>query len=187
MKPLTPTTPHVIIMVGIPGAGKSTFTEHFSKTFNAPVVDYDKAFNIVGSVQAASQVTDLLLDQLLKTRHTLIYEGPTSNKAGRAAVIKKITTAGYQPLLVWVQTESAEALRRSTKKQSGKAAMTAAEFDTAIRSFGAPTPEERPVVISGKHTYATQLKVVLKHLAGPPRPESPEQPRVRSGRNIIVR
>ena len=40
MKPPIPAIPHVILMIGIPGAGKSTFAERFSETFQAPIVSY---------------------------------------------------------------------------------------------------------------------------------------------------
>ncbi len=46
---------------------------------------------------------------------------------------------------------------------------------------------EKPVVISGKHTYASQLKIVLKRLAEQSRPETPETPRARPSRTIILR
>ncbi len=45
--------------------------------------------------------------------------------------------------------------------------MQADEFDALVDSFDPPHEKERPVVISGKHTYTSQLKIVLKQLAGP--------------------
>ena len=35
---LSPESPHAVIMIGIPGAGKSTFAEHFADTFKALIV-----------------------------------------------------------------------------------------------------------------------------------------------------
>jgi len=188
MKPSTPTAAHVIIMVGIPGAGKTTFAEHFTKTFQAPFVN-------VQAIQAATAINDatalvtsnLMLDEIFKTKRTVIYEGPTSTKTDRVELIKKITAAGYSHLLVWVQTESLEAKRRATKKQADNSQLSSDEFNAAIQHFQAPSVTEKPIVISGKHTYNTQLKIVLKHLAGSVRAESTDTPRVRSGRNIIIR
>lgn len=185
MKPLTPTTPHVIILVGIPGAGKSHFADHFAKTFHAPFVNHGALQNMTGISDAeATQLSTHMLEELLKTQRTLIYEGPTHQKAVRSALSRKLEKAGYKPLLVWVQTELGEAKRRSLKTDQN---MNPSLFDTRIERFQAPTAAEKPVVISGKHTYASQVKMVLKHLAHV-RPEH-ETPvvRPRTGRNILIR
>jgi len=189
MKPLTPTTPHVIIMVGIPGAGKTTFAAHFAKTFQAPYINpLDIAAHADITADAAIKVTDIMFTELLKTDRTLIYEGLTNTKLQRLALLKKVTRAGYKPLLVWVQTESVEAKRRATKQQKTGHPISPATFDAAIARFQPPLAVEKPIVISGKHTYPTQVKTVLKHLAGV-RPDVPatESPRPHTGRSITVR
>ena len=188
MKPLTSATPHVIIMVGIPGAGKTAFAEHFAKTFQAPLISHGDLMSTASLDEAtASRVSHTFLNELLKTKRTLIFDGPTYSKVSRTDLIKKVVGAGYEPLLVWVQTESLEAKRRATKKLPNGAPLSPEDFDAAVRRFTAPTVTEKPVVISGKHTYASQLKIVLKRLAGQPRPETPEAPRSRPGRTIILR
>ena len=191
MKPLTPTTPHVIMMVGIPGAGKTTFAEHFAKTFQAPYINPGTISEKIGlNADKTEKVTKLLFDELLKTNRTLVYEGSTFTKAQRFELIKHVTKAGYSTLLVWVQTEPYEAKRRATKKQHPNA-LSSEAFDTAFKNFQNPGAIEKPVVISGKHTYTTQLKTVLKHLSrnAPDTqvPPAPHQPIVRTGRNIIIR
>jgi predicted kinase len=189
MKPLTTATPHVIIMVGIPGAGKSAFAEHFAQTFQAPLISVSRLMQ-AGGVDAttATTLSTVLLEELLKTQRTLIFDGPTYTKASRIDLVRYISKAGYQPLLVWVQTESVEARRRATKKRQDNTQLAPDEFDAAIKRFTPPTATEKPVVISGKHTYASQLKIVLKRLAGQARPPTPDDlPRSRSTRNIILR
>ena len=190
MKPITPTTPHVIIMVGIPGAGKTAFAEHFAKTFQAPTVNTQLIQSIADvDLATATALSLVMLDELLKTSRTVIYEGPTGTKTSRLEISRRVSAAGYKPLVVWVQTESLEAKRRATKKQKDGSHLSPEEFDAAIKRFHLPTATEKVVVISGKHTYATQLKIVLKHLAGQNRVIEPpqEQPRVRSTRNVIIR
>lgn len=195
MKPLTPNTPHVIIMVGIPGSGKTTFAEHFAKTFQAPYINPRDISELTGiDATATEKVTKLLFDELLKTNRTLIYEGSTYMRTQRIALENMVTKAGYKPLFVWVQTDPVESKRRATKRQKGNSALTNQEFDTALRSFQNLAESEKPIVISGKHTYATQLKAVLKRIATAPRPTAPtstpttQQPsRTVPGRNITVR
>ncbi|MBC7564964.1 ATP-binding protein [Candidatus Saccharibacteria bacterium] len=192
MKPLTPNTPHVIIMVGIPGSGKTTFAEHFAKTFRAPYINPRDISELTIDAEATEKVTKLLFGELLKTNRTLIYEGSTYMKTQRMALKNMVTKAGYKALFVWVQTDPAESKHRATKKQKNRN-LSAAAFDAAFRQFQNPSESEKPIVISGKHTYATQLKAVLKRLSTVPRPETPSQPVVHSqprivpGRNIIIR
>jgi shikimate kinase len=191
MKPLTPTTPHVIMMVGIPGSGKTTFAEHFAKTFQAPYINPGTISEEIGlDADATEKVTKLLFDELLKTNRTLIYEGSTFTKSQRFELIKHVSKAGYETLLVWVQTEPYEAKRRATHKTKA-GALSSEDFDEIFQGFQNPSAAEKPVVISGKHTYTTQLKTVLKHLSrnAPDTqvPPAPQQPIVRTGRNIIIR
>lgn len=189
MKPLTPATPRAIIMVGIPGAGKTTFAERFSKTFQAPYINQSALQHSLGlSPDIAARAASHMLGEIVKTNRTFIYEGPTGAKVSRTAIIKRIVAAGYQPLLVWVQTESIEAKRRATKKQPDNSELSGESFESAIKHFTPPSVQEKALVISGKHTYASQLKIVLKRLAGEGRPVvEPDQPRIRSSRNIILR
>ncbi len=190
MKPLTPTTPHAIILVGIPGSGKSTFAERFAHTFQAPYINLKAIASIAETNEDSAQALSFhLLDELLKTNRSLVYEGTTHSKVNRQALTKKVSDAGYQPLFVWVQTESIESKRRATKNQKDNSQLSADEFDAAIKRFTPPSINEKAIVISGKHTYASQLKIVLKHIASHQRPVvSTDQPapRVRS-RNIILR
>lgn len=189
MKPLSASTPHVIVMIGIPGAGKSTFAEHFARTFQAPIVNVSEISKLLDVSESVGVIAgDLLLDELLKTKRTIVYEGPTATKISRTELTKKVIAAGYEPLLVWVQTESIEAKRRATKKQKDNTQLSDDQFDQAIKRFNPPSAAEKIVVISGKHTYTSQLKIVLKRLAGQQPSEIPiETPRTRPSRTIILR
>jgi len=190
MNPSNPSTPHVIIMVGIPGAGKTTFAENFAKSFKAPYVNPRVISDLAGiDAEATEKVTKLIFDELLKTTRTLIYEGSTFTKAQRLALEKLIIKSGYRPLIVWVQTDPTEAKRRATKKQKDESQLSPEDFDEALKIFENPLANEKPVVISGKHTYTTQLRIVLKRLAGTQAntPILPAKPRTIIGRNITVR
>lgn len=191
MKPLSLSAPHLIVMVGIPGSGKSFFAEHFATTFNAPYVSAEKIMTDLGVPREASgAVANHLLEQLFKTGQTVIYEGDSDTRSNRLDMAKAARAHGYDPLLVWVQTESISAKQRATRSGRGSAAMTAEQFDSALKRFTPPNLSEKAVVISGKHTYASQLKIVLKRLAeGRADATTNEVPAraANEGRRIVIR
>jgi len=185
-------------MVGIPGAGKSYFAEHFAETFRAPIVSlngirkdlfqnptYSKDEN-----HTIEKIADHMLGQVLKTDRTVVYIGQTDTKNSRIAIARKTHEAGYEPLFVWVQTEPITARKRSNKKLGKEFAISQNAFNENLKKFTPPQANERAVVISGKHTYASQLKIVLRRLVEP-REQSFEAPvttpRTNRNRNILIR
>jgi predicted kinase len=111
MKPLNLSTPHLIIMVGIPGSGKSFFAEHFATTFNAPYVSFEQIAqqvfnaNVMENIEKTTEIAHYLLGQLLKTGQTIIYEGETDSRVSRQNLAKLAHDSDYEPLFVLVQTE----------------------------------------------------------------------------------
>jgi predicted kinase len=175
MKSLSLSKPHVIVMVGIPGSGKSFFAEHFADTFHAPLISYDKLREELfdeptytdDETATVSRVSDYMLTQLYKTSRTFIYDGASSSRTERQEITKLARMAEYEPLFIWVQTESATAKLRVQKTGKDKTTISPAQFDRALKHFSAPHANEKAVVISGKHTYASQLRIVLKRLVEP--------------------
>lgn len=194
MKSLSLSQPHLLVMVGIPGSGKSFFAERFSEMFHAPYVSYDRVMDVGGgNEESAAKYMTYLLHELIKTGHTIIVDGLADTRTQRAELKHLAASAGYKPLFIWVQTDAATAKARAlkTSKDRGRP-LTPHEFDQLAAYFVPLTAMERPVVISGKHTYATQARVVLKHLAAPrgqAPPQTPPNPRGGSPgrRNIIIR
>lgn len=196
MRTLSLNKPHLIVMVGIPGAGKSFFAEHFAQTFNAPIVSYDQLRVLLFSdptydtdeQKTIGQVANHMLLELFKSERTILYEGPSDLRTERSAISKLAREAGYETLFVWVQTESTSAKARALKSKDNGIS-SAEDFNVRIKKFSAPHQSEHAVVISGKHTYASQLKIILKRLvepraslAGEPTPE-----RVANHRNFLIR
>ncbi len=186
MKQLRLAKPHLLVMVGIPGSGKSFFAEKFTSTFGAPYVHKKNIEKLVqGDTEA---LTSLLLDEILKTNQLTVFDGDSSTRADRVAIAKKARDAGYETLLVWVQTDEGTARSRSLQSKE----INDDEYSKQLKHFTPPNAAEKSLVISGKHTYASQAKVVLKKLSTPRAeitghetpPMRPERP---GHRSIVVR
>ena len=194
MKPLTSASPHAIIMIGLPGSGKSTFAEHFADTFQAPIVSQTKLqrkFSL--SLAAAESLRNSILFEYTKTHRTALIDGGLNSKSDRAALVRQLVKAGYRPLIVWVQTDATEALRRASRPYPRGSGLTRDEFNQLAKAFDPPHDKEKTVVISGRHTYASQLKIILKQLAAPDatQPKLPPKPspegRSRVSRRPLIR
>ncbi len=181
MKSLSLSKPLVLITIGIPGSGKSFFARQFSETFSAPVVSYDKLRHLLFANSTFNKqeqdlintIADSEIEELLKTQKTFIIDGGGSSKVQRMDLRKKAHAAGYDTLLIWVQTDQNTAKYRSMKRSSRRnddkynVSLSSEQYDQLEKRFTQPQPAETVVVISGKHTYPTQAKVVLKKLVTP--------------------
>lgn len=184
MKSLSLNQPHAIIMVGIPGSGKTFFASKFSDTFGAPYVSLPEIAKHVANIESADSLVELLLEELLKTSASIVLELDTSTRQKRTEISRYCKAAGYQTLFVWVQTDPETAKARIERDKSKDTATT----ETLSGKFSPPHDNEKAVVISGKHTYASQAKIILKHLSAPRAEISAHrQPPVRSSQTIVVR
>jgi predicted kinase len=202
MKSLSLAKPHLILVVGITGAGKSFFAEQFADTFQAPLVSEDHirlAFEPLGKLDdkdertVINKVASDQISELIKTKNTIIVDACCDTRTERTELSRKARLKGYEPLLVWVQTAPNIAKLRATKPnrlQPHRRLITAEQHDAAVRRFTTPNAAEKTIVISGKHTYASQAKLVLTKLAQPRAEISGHaQPPVRKPSNgrIIIR
>ena len=168
MKPLSLAKPHLIVMVGAPGAGKSFFATHFSRIFSTPMVSWhnirDELFNRPDYTKhedaIVERVADHLLAELFKTGATILYESSVQSQVDRQAIAQAAKAAGYETLFVWVQVDTATAKARAVKN-----GLSLAQYERYEKTFTPPKESDSPVVISGKHTYASQLKIVLVRLS----------------------
>lgn len=168
MKPLTPASPHAIIMIGIPGSGKSMFAERFADTFQAPIISQTKLQQEYGlPLEAVEKLRGFILGEYMKTHRTVLIDGGVNSRPKRDELVRMLVKAGYRPLIVWVQTDTTEAHRRATRPYPRGSGLNTEDFDALVAQFDAPTEKDKTIVISGKHTYTSQLKIILKQLATP--------------------
>ena len=155
------TQPRAILVFGAPGSGKTTFSERFAKKFHA-------AFFDLGELERENKLDRktilFLLEQLAKTNVTLVIEGILDTERERTEVRNILRRSGYNPSLVWIQTD-VNTIRQRLKLKNRSAVKAKQEYETRIGRMEAPSEVEAPIVPSGKHTFETQLRHVLTQLA----------------------
>jgi len=168
MESLHLSRPYAIMMVGIPGSGKSYFASQFAATFHAPYIDSLTIEQLSRDNDAAGDLIGIVLAEIAKTGQSFVFEGNSDSRVRRTEFVRWARSKGYQPLLIWVQTDRQTSLKRALKNGS----TTPDIFANIIRDFSAPHEDEKAIVISGKHTHASQARVVLGFLSKDTRPQT---------------
>ena len=153
--------PRVLLVFGAPCSGKTTFCEKFASRFGLTFFD----LGCLRSDNNLSRKTLLIiLEQIAKTGQTILLEGELKTEKEREEIRRLFKNAGYLTSTIWIQTDLATI--RSRLKSRHKTIKAAKEiYDTVIPNLEAPSDLEHPIILSGKHTFETQLKHVLTALA----------------------
>lgn len=167
--------PKLLLLVGIPGAGKTFFAEKFSSEYQIPFINLnDWRYNLFDQPTFDRQEDAKLfnfgqsiLEQIFKTRKSVLIEGGLDSRTDRQRYINLARQNNYEPMVIWVQNVEQESRIRATrlnKKLPKQFLITSEAFDNTIRRFTAPNIAEKPVVISGKHAFSTQYRTILKRI-----------------------
>ncbi len=149
--------------------------------FGAPLVSADFIRHALNPESEYSAREDALVatlvqnevSELLKTGKTLIVDGSMNSRAVRTAIERQAAKHDYGKMVIWVQTDeptcAARSMKRSSKRKTDElnASMSAESFERYRKQLSQPTPTENVVVISGKHTFPTQARIILKKLVTP--------------------
>ena len=153
--------PRALLVFGAPCSGKTTFAEKFAAKFGLAYYDLDA----IGEEHGFSrEVLLVMLEEILKTRQTIIIEGGLKTEKERVEIRNLLREHGYEPSLIWIQTDMAT-LRLRLKVRHKSVAKAKKAYDEAVAEIEAPTEAERPIILSGKHTFETQTKHVITGLA----------------------
>mgnify|MGYP001038729748 FL=1 len=149
-----------ILVFGAPCSGKTTFGKQFAAQFNATFYDLD---TLKQEHNLSRQFILLLVEQIARTGATLVFEGGISTEKERREIAEILRSVGYTPTLIWIQTDvkTVSARLKNKLKSVDKAKSV---YEACIKVLEAPSEAETPIVLSGKHTYHTQLKQVLTQL-----------------------
>ncbi len=172
--------PLLILVIGLPGSGKSFFARQFAEEYKFFYIDsgrYESELEDLGL--ESKKITDLArnlanatFDEALKSFKHIVWEGPFNTSRERETILKKASGAGFETLIVWVQTDAEtaadRAVNRDRRRQDDKNSISISEdeFRAQMSSFQKPNPAKEPlVVVSGKHDFKGQGLIVLKKIA----------------------
>lgn len=149
-----------ILVFGAPCSGKTTFAEKFSQKFGLAYYDYDELVEEGFTHEAILRILELIT----RTRQSIVLEGGLNTENERAEVRNLLRKYNYEPSLIWVQTDIAT-LRMRLKTRFRSVSKAKEYFDSVTSEMEAPTDFERPIILSGKHTFETQTKHAITGLA----------------------
>ena len=149
-----------ILVFGTPCSGKTTFCENFAKRFHAPFYNLE---DLMAKYNFTREQVLGFVAEVAKTGQTLIFEGFLDTEKDRKVLNEILLDAGYDPSLIWIQTDSSTT-KQHMKMRLKSVAKAKSTYDARMKLLEAPSDEEPAIVISGRHTFETQLKHVLTQL-----------------------
>lgn len=169
--------PILIMMLGLPGAGKSTFASQLTSKLRISNIREDRlSKEVLGQDIEPTKpnkklylLTDYLAEEILRIGGSVIMDVDANRRSRRHQLRMLATKLNRPTLLVWVQTDAPTANKRACSKHNNSndpyfSSLTGEQFKVASSKLQKPEYEDY-LVISGKHTFESQYAVLSRKLS----------------------
>mgnify|MGYP000877470565 FL=1 len=179
MRPEIINQPLLIATIGQPGTGKTFFASQFANTFNAPFISANSIRSLVYKKPTYDQkeedvITTLVYLQLaetFKTKKAIVLDTPLQTKKERDDLSRIAKKAGYRLTLILMQSNDIVAQNRATDPVKPDS-MTDQQYKMVLKAFEQPDIKENVIVLSGQHTFKSQLRLVINRLSSSLKPDN---------------
>lgn len=175
MSKLSLTKPTLVMLYGFPGAGKTYFARQLAESVGAAHISSDRLrYELFEKPQYTKQENDIvehlmeyMSEEFLKAGVGVVYDSNAMRGSQRRKLRELARKSHAEQVLIWTQTDQATSFARLSVRDRRKsddkyaAPYDKSGFEEYIGHMQNPFNEDY-VVISGKHTYSTQLSAVVK-------------------------
>ncbi len=171
------TKPLLILLYGYPGAGKTYFARQLAEQFRAAHVYGDRIRgDLFESPRHDKEENDVIMQlmnymtgEFLSAGVSVIYDVNAMRVSQRRSLRDMARKAHAEPLLIWFQIDADTAYNRLQGRDRRRSddryaqPVDRATFERVAGGMQNPQNEDY-MVISGKHTFDTQLSAFIKRL-----------------------
>lgn len=162
-------SPVLFIIAGYPGSGRTLYAKKLSRQLKIPHIE-DKTirkelFEKISYSKDENAILHNLHKQyageIIAADKSVIIDGSSDSEASRKDLIEFALLSEAEPIIVWLQIDKEEAKRRYVSSDSSN---TKTSFNKLEKDFELPSEGEKPLVLSGNHSFRSQLKATLNYL-----------------------
>ena len=150
-----------LLVFGAPGSGKTTFAQKFAEKYS---LAYYNLSEIRQEYNLSPELVLNIISLITRTHQSIVIEGLLDTEKERTELRNVLRAAGYTPALIWIQTDFST-LRLRLKSKHHSVAKAKEIYDKAVSEMESPADFEKPIILSGKHTFETQTRHTLAGLA----------------------
>lgn len=169
----------MILLYGFPGSGKTYFARQFTDAVHAAHLEQDRIRNELfqnprytkQENSALSRIMDFMANEFLTAGISVVMDYNAMRISQRRLLREMARQKKASTIVVWFQTDPDTAYLRNTKRDRRKlddrfsVGYDENQFRALASYMQHPEPTEDYVVVSGKHSFNSQMSSVMKKLS----------------------
>ena len=177
MNKLQLSKPTLIMLYGFPGSGKTHFARQICDVISAAHVQGDRIrYELFESPrfdkqenEVVTHLMEYMAEEFLSAGISVVFDINAMRLSQRRALRDMARKVHASHMLIWIQIDPDSSFLRTTRRDRRKAddkyaaPVDRSTFDKQLNYMQNPHNEDY-IVISGKHTFATQRTAVMKKL-----------------------